>query len=226
MWVKICGTTTHQDARLALSAGANAIGFVFAPSKRQVNAEQVAAITSALPENVEKVGVFAATSADEIVRKAQMAGLTAVQLHFAYDAAAVALIGAALGPGLKLLQVISCSVDELNEAELRAQLASALNDPQVWGILLDSSAKGASGGTGRSFDWARAARVLHEAWPQRTSGQGPKLILAGGLHAANVRDAIRELLPYGVDVVSGVEREPGKKDPVRLQAFAQAAKAT
>lgn len=226
MWVKICGTTSLADARLALSAGANAIGFVFAPSKRQVNAEQVASIASALPETVEKFGVFTKADAAGIVQQAQACGLTAVQLHFKHDPMLVASIEARLGTSIKVLQVIGCSVRDLHEEDLRAQLASALHDANLWGILLDASVDGSSGGTGESFNWKRVAQVLHDAWPQRTSGQGPRLILAGGLRPENVREAACALVPYGVDVVSGVEAIPGRKDPQRVQAFINAVKTT
>lgn len=224
MWVKICGTTNLEDAQLAADAGADAIGFVFAESKRKVTPAEAASITSALGEEVEKTGVFHSDIAGDIVEGARVAGLSAVQVHSTYNAATVATLRRELGPEFKLLQVISCSVENLDEEKLRSEFREALADDALWGILLDASRGGISGGTGQSFDWGRVAAVLDEVWPARGSGIGPKLILAGGLKPENVREAIEALRPDGVDVVSGVERTPGMKEPDRVRKFVAVAR--
>ncbi len=226
MWVKICGTTNLADAQLAIASGADAVGFVFAPSKRQVQPAQVTEITSRLPETIEKVGVFVASDAHSIADTACLCGLTAVQLHRAYEADFVSALRALLSSETKLIQVIQCSVEEFHEPALRQQLEAAIHDENLWGILLDASTKGSSGGTGTSFDWKRAATVLAKEWPQRTSGQGPKLILAGGLRPENVREAIAILRPFGVDAVSGIEAAPGIKDAERVHGFVHSARAS
>lgn len=224
MWVKICGTTTLQDAKLAIEAGADSIGFVFAESKRRVEPAHVATITSELPDGVERTGVFHAHTPEEIIDAARLAKLTSVQIHRAFDPEDVRLIRVGLGRECKLLQVISCPVEELDSEKLKSDLRAALTEPDLWGILLDASCKGVVGGTGQSFDWQRVGEILHDVWPERLDGHGPKLILAGGLHHENVQAAITALQPYGVDVVSGVERAPGSKDEARVRAFVEAAR--
>jgi phosphoribosylanthranilate isomerase len=219
MWVKICGTTNLEDAQLAAEAGADAIGFVFAESKRRVMPIQVAPMTLQLPTGIEKVGVFHGGIAGDIVEGARAARLTAVQIHSAYDAGTVSTLRRELGLECKLLQVVTCSVENLDEIGLRSELSRGLADPALWGILLDASRGGVSGGTGQSFDWGQVAAILDAVWPERGSGAGPKLILAGGLRPENVREAIAALRPDGVDVVSGVERTPGAKDPDRVREF-------
>ena len=224
MWVKICGTTTLADAELAVAADAEAVGFVFAPSKRRVTAEQVSRITPLLPKAIEMVGVFHSPNVGEIEQTIRTAGLTAAQLHFPYDAKIVASLLAHLGPSIKLLQVLSCSAESLDEATLRSELGPVLEDTKLWGVLLDASTKGGSGGTGMTFDWDRAASVLDRVWLTRHQGWGPKLILAGGLRPENVGRAIEILRPFGVDVVSGVESSLGSKAPDRVHAFVQNSK--
>jgi phosphoribosylanthranilate isomerase len=215
MFIKICANTNLEDALLAAELGADAVGFVFAPSKRQVTVEQVAAITAELPAGVEKVGVFTTVDAGEILDAAERAGLTMMQLHSAFDPGLVAKIG----DTVRVLQVVD--VAEGSEAkELEALLRAALGHPQVEAVLLDASHGGASGGTGKTFDWGRTAEVVRTV--QRETGG--KVIVAGGLRAENVAGAIAAFAPFGVDVASGVEAVPGKKDPAKLRAFLGAAR--
>ncbi len=220
MFIKICANTNLEDARLAAELGVDAVGFVFAPSKRRVTAGQVAEITQELPAGLAKVGVFTSTDAVEILRAAKVAGLTAVQLHSAFDAKLVDTIDAGSGGGLRVVQVVDVPVG-MDLGELRGLLAKVLSHPQVWAALLDASHGGASGGTGKSFDWERTATVVREV--QETTGG--RVIVAGGLYAENVGAAIAAFAPWGVDVASGVEASAGKKDPERLRAFVAAAKA-
>lgn len=236
MFVKICGTTNLPDAELAVELGADAVGFVFAAeSKRRVVIEQVAAIAAHLPDTVERVGVFTEPDVAEIARAVHEAGLTAVQMHFRHDAEFVSAFRRAVGQEIKLWQVIG--VPACAEAfaaardNVRAELVEALLDARISVVLLDSVKDGATGGLGVSLPWTAAGELVREAQavalqaPGRGDGELPKVALAGGLNAANVKAAIAELRPWGVDAVSGVEISPGRKGPDRLRAFVAAARA-
>jgi phosphoribosylanthranilate isomerase len=217
MWVKICGTTNLDDALLVVDAGADAVGFVFAPSKRHVTPSQVAEITPHLPPLTEKIGIFMTQDAEEILSAITLAGLTGIQLNSDFNPALITQLRAAT-PGLKVLQVISFAVEGGEEAErqfeqtLRIVLAGNLVD----GVLLDTAKGGTSGGTGLAFNWGRAAEILARVWPSETRCH---LIVAGGLRPENVAQAIEQLRPWGVDAVSGVEASPGQKDAARVRDF-------
>jgi len=214
MFLKICANTNLNDAALAAELGADAVGFVFAPSKRIVTVDQVAAITPHLPGSVEKVGVFTATNADEIVDAATRAGLTMVQLHSAFDPQLLEAITTRTEGKLKLLQVIDVAADTTPD-DLRVKLHSALTHPYVVAALLDASHGGTSGGTGKTFDWQATASLVRKVQTQ-TGGQ---VLIAGGLSPHNVAEAIHAFAPWGVDVASGVESTPGTKDPAKLREF-------
>jgi phosphoribosylanthranilate isomerase len=226
MFIKICANTNLEDARLAAELGADAVGFVFAPSKRRVMAEQVAAITSELPAGLEKVGVFATVDPYEVGRYVERAGLTAAQLHGAFDAAMVRALWAESGGKLRIIQTVAYAVDaeDREDADDRFEwtLATVFDEPAVWAVLIDAAKSGASGGLGVVFDWAHVAEIVQRAIGAREPR--PRVILAGGLNAENVAQAIAGLKPWGVDVASGVEASPGKKDPARLRAFVVAAR--
>jgi len=219
MWVKICANTNLEDARLAAELGADAVGFVFAESKRQVNAEQVAAITRELPPSVAKVGVFTSTDVDEILQAANTAGLTAIQLHSDFDPDLVDAIVAGSKGMLRVLQVIDVP-EEASAAKLESALRTTLEHPYVEAALLDASHGGMSGGTGKTFDWAATAAMVRRVQAET----GSRVIVAGGLRAENVVDAISAFHPWGVDVASGVEATPGKKDVARLKGFLAASR--
>jgi phosphoribosylanthranilate isomerase len=219
MWIKICANTNLEDARLAVELGADAVGFVFAESKRRVNAEQVGAITRELPTSVEQVGVFTITDADEILRAAKMAGLTAVQLHSEFDPKLVEMIEAGSGGTVRVFQVIDVAEDT-DGLELGTKLTEALLHPYIEAALLDASHGGTSGGTGKTFNWDGTAEIVRQV----TAETGGKVIVAGGLRAENVGEAINAFLPWGVDVASGVEAVPGKKDAAKLREFIAAAR--
>jgi phosphoribosylanthranilate isomerase len=223
MWTKICATTNVEDALLAVDAGADAVGFVFAPSKRHVTAEEVAEITPGLPEGIEKIGIFMTQDADEILSAVKHAGLTGVQLNSAFSPALISGLKDATGGRLRVLQVVSFAVEGGEEAErqFEAELRAAVDEPLVDAVLLDTAKGGASGGTGLAFNWARAARILGRVWPTETRC---RLIVAGGLRPENVAEAIAQLQPWGVDVASGVEASPGRKDAARVQAFIETAR--
>jgi phosphoribosylanthranilate isomerase len=218
MFIKICANTNLEDALLAAQLGVEALGFVFAPSLRQVTAEQVAEITRELPEGISKVGVFTSTDAEEILETAKVAGLTAVQLHSRFDPKLIDAID--LGSLLHIVQVVDVPLG-VDLEKLRSTLTAVLTHPYELVALLDASHGGASGGTGKSFDWERTAAVVREV----QEATGGRVMVAGGLNPDNVTAAIEAFRPWGVDVASGVESTPGKKDPDRLRAFVAAARA-
>jgi phosphoribosylanthranilate isomerase len=221
MWIKICGNTNLDDAQLAAELGADAIGFVFAPGPRQVTAADVAHITPHLPEGVECVGVFPALEAQQIASIAQECGLTAVQLHGGVNLELLRQLDEIFNGQVKLIQTVHWQADGdgANATVVAEQLRQIDADGLASRVLVDAKV-GASlgGGTGVAFDWDAARATLSEA------GAGLKLIVAGGLRADNVADAIRRLKPWGVDVASGVEQSPGRKDPEKLAAFIRAAR--
>jgi phosphoribosylanthranilate isomerase len=213
LWIKICANTSLADAIVAAEAGADAVGFVFAPSPRRVTAEQVAAIVPRLPSEIEKIGVFVDATLDEIAGTAEAAGLTGVQLHSDVTAEETAKLRARLGTRVRILRVVHF------EAGAPERAAAAAQDASVDAILIDSRTATAVGGTGKIYDWAEARRTLFGATKEM------KLVAAGGLNPENVAEAIAVLHPWGVDVVSGVEVEPGRKDAAKVRAFIEKARA-
>jgi phosphoribosylanthranilate isomerase len=215
MWIKICGNTSLEDARFAAECGADALGFIFAPSPRQVEAKLVRQITDKLPRQLEKYGVFVDAGFDEIVSTVVAAGLTGVQLHRSADALLPLRLRqhfAQFPARLGILRVLP-----YKEQEFEHQLAELGGDVSLDGVLVDSSSQRAVGGTGTSFNWLGARNGFLQAAPHL------RLIAAGGLAPENVKQAIQVLRPWGVDVVSGVESAPGTKDPARVLAFIQVA---
>ena len=206
LWIKICANTSLADAQLAADAGADAVGFVFAPSPRRVTAEQVAAIVPHLPAELEKIGVFVEASFGEIAATVEAGRLTGVQLHWDAPIELAAKLRARFGAKLRILRVVHFDV--------AADPSILSADQHVDAILIDSRTTESLGGTGQSYDWAHAGRALF----QNTEGRKP-LIAAGGLTPENVAEAIAALRPWGVDVVSGVEAAPGRKDHAKVRAF-------
>jgi phosphoribosylanthranilate isomerase len=206
LWIKICANTTLEDAQLAADAGADAVGFVFAPSPRRVTAAQVAAITPHLPAELEKIGVFVDDALDEICATVRECGLTGVQLHSAAGSGVTARLRASYGMRLRVLRVVHFGPGAANDA------ATIKADENVDAILVDSRTATAVGGTGVAFDWASARETLFQ-------GTGARMVAAGGLTPENVAEAIRTLRPWGVDVASGVEMSPGRKDPRKVRDF-------
>lgn len=219
MWIKICANTNLEDARLAGELGADAVGFVFAPSKRQVTAAQVAEIVPHLPVALEKFGVFVARDADVIVGIVCETGLTGVQLHGGFDVDLARRLRVALGDSVTIIQTLHWVMDGDgdNAYDVAAQLREIAGEPAIDRVLIDSKIGGASGGSGVSFDWSAARGALVGA-PRM------KLIVAGGLRPENVAEAIAALDPWGVDVASGVEAEAGRKDDDKLRQFVQNAR--
>ena len=217
MWVKICANTNAEDALAAIEFGADAVGFVFSPSKRQVNAEQVRKIAAELPEGVERVGVFPNLPPEEIVRAAETARLTAIQLHGGFSPDVTSELSH-IAPELHIVQVLHWDVSaQPPYREVAAQLDRLARLAPGARVLIDAKVNGAIGGTGVPFDWAGARLLL-------ASYSGLDFLLAGGLRPENVAQAIHTMQPMGVDVASGVESEPGKKDRAKLKAFIENAR--
>jgi len=220
MWIKICGNTNLADAQLAATLGADAVGFVFAPSKRQVTVAEVARITPHLPAHVERVGVFPALPAEDIAQQAQQAGLTAVQLHGGVNLALLQQLHKLIAGQIKIIQTVHWQVDgdSANAAAVASELREIAEQGITQTVLIDSKVGNAVGGTGTPFDWSAARAVLANA------GGPLHLIVAGGLRPENVAQAIHGLTPWGVDVASGVEETPGRKSHEKLVAFIKQAR--
>jgi len=207
-----------KAAVAAVEAGADAVGFVFAPSKRQVTPERAEALIAGLPPEVAKVGVFVDEAPETMRAIALQAGLTHVQMHGTEPPEAIAQVGL---PVIKAFRIRG----EEELAQLQAYRAAA-------GLLLDPYVPGQAGGTGQTLDWSllrQAAAVLTAAGielsgPNEPLTPGrPKLILAGGLTPENVARAIALAQPGGVDVSSGVETD-GVKNIDKIYAFVRQAK--
>jgi len=214
-WIKICGITNLEDALTAVDAGANALGFVFyenSPRKAEVGATR--GIIQKLPEKVEKVGVFVDHGPEQVREIVAQTGLTMVQLHGKQllDRVWNASVPVEQSVGVKkVIPVIPG--DSLKDRGVA--ISEAARD-RIFALLLDGQSNGSMGGTGTTFDW-RGTRAMVGVISLKLP-----VIVAGGLHAGNVAEAVRLLQPFGVDVSSGVEARPGRKDPAKVSAFIQA----
>jgi len=205
-WVKICGITNLEDARMAVEAGADALGFVFHPnSPRYVDPQEAHRIIDELPRRIEKIGVFVDEVLPTLAGVAQRVGLTGLQLHLELSRILQAADLARLS-GVK--HYLALAVPGLVRSEFPVSLGSQLD-----GILLDSGSRLEPGGTGKVFDWEQSSSLV------RRMKQVAKVAIAGGLTPLNVGEAMRILEPWGVDVASGVEARPGKKDREKVRAF-------
>lgn len=203
--VKICGITNPEDALHAIDSGADAIGFNFYKgSKRYISPENAASIGEQMAMRVEKVGVFVNATVEEIVSIEDAVALDSIQLHgeespefieqLRLESDATIIKAVRIGPDFEPLDALKYKADA---------------------ILLDAYSENERGGTGKTFDWSIALKVSEIV---------DKVYLAGGLTPENVADAINEVRPFAVDVASGVESSPGKKDTAKVAAFIKAAK--
>jgi phosphoribosylanthranilate isomerase len=215
LWIKICATTNLDDACASLEAGADALGFILTASPRQVMPDSAAGIIRELPPSIEKIGVVVNETPESLKRLAESTGLTGFQLHGDEPPAQLAEFRRALGLR-KLIKTLQAYEVLADPARLDAYLdqSSALD-----GFLIDSGSPVARGGTGQVFNWSAVLPFV-----ERIKERKP-VIIAGGLNPANVADAIRLFAPCGIDVVSGVEHSRGRKDPVKLRALIEAARA-
>lgn len=198
MFVKICGITSEDDALLAVAMGADAVGFVFAPSPRQVSPQVVYDITRRLPPEILTVGVFKDELPDRIFDIVTRSGVKAVQLHGQEPLSTVAAVSETVR------WVIKSVVAGSREARIANQFGTDL-------VLVDAPQPG----SGEVFDWSLVDQVP----------SGVRLILAGGLTPENVGSAIEYVNPWGVDVSSGVESSPGRKDALKVKRFVENARA-
>jgi phosphoribosylanthranilate isomerase len=210
-WIKICGTTNLEDALTAVNAGADALGFVFyEKSPRRISVETAGQIVQSLPPDIGRVGVFVNEPVEQILDTVKKADLTAAQLHGVEVRKPEFIRALKAGRDLKIFLVLPAT-------EIGVGLEWNVNgEASISAVFFDSGTPRHPGGTGRIFDWKAAASGIH------TIGKKLKVVVAGGLNPANVGDAIRILKPWGVDVVSGVEASPGKKDPDKVRAFIDA----
>jgi len=214
-WVKICGITNLEDALGAVDAGADGLGFVFfEKSPRKAEVGTVRDIIREMPNEIEKVGVFVEHEPEQIREIVLETGLTTVQLHGNQVLTRVwsdkVPVEQSLGVH-KMIPVVPG--DSLKDRGVLINEGARAN---VFALLFDSQVNGRTGGTGTTFDW-RGTRAM----VQMISLKIP-VIVAGGLTAMNVAEAIRLLQPFGVDVSSGVEARPGEKDPAKVKAFIEA----
>jgi phosphoribosylanthranilate isomerase len=216
-WVKICGITNLEDALVAVDAGADAVGFVFyAKSSRKVDVETVGPIVARLPKSVEKVGVFVKEEADVIRETVEGAGLTVVQT---YGGAEIGLFNENIfGVGVSVRDrvgvdklILGCPARGLQHCDLGENARQ-----RIHALLIDSGSTVDPGGTGKRFDW-QLVRETIKRWNLVLP-----IVIAGGLDPTNVPEAVRFFEPFGVDVSSGVEAQPGKKDPQKVRAFVRA----
>lgn len=254
-WIKICGITNLDDALAAVDAGANALGFVFSPkSPRHLPASAALAIASQLPPRILKVGVFVDQTVAEVCETARLVGIDVAQLHGQQDPEFSRALFRALSNGSERPNIfrawparlfdtppgesvgwdpVAVGLVEPDEAYKgkRVQKIHVAQNGDLFlethgfrpgvisGVLLDSSTATTPGGTGRTFDWERV-----QPWAGIINSIS-KLVVAGGLDPANVQNAIHLLHPWGVDVSTGVECAPGKKDHRKVRAFIQAVRA-
>lgn len=198
MWVKICGTTSEEDALLAVAMGADAVGFIFAPSPRQIAPGLARDIATRLPPEVLTVGVFRNEAPERVVDICTFAGLKAAQLHGKETPEQARWVRARLHWVIQAFAAGDKAVTRAAEYGVDA-------------VMLDNPTPG----SGELFDWKLAGEAP----------TGTRLILAGGLTPDNVAAAVAAVQPWGVDCASGVEKAPGHKDPVKLRAFVAAARA-
>ena len=203
MFVKICGTTTEEDALLSVALGADALGFIFAPSPRQVAPAVVHDIVRRLPPEILTIGVFRNELPQRVAKIVTDCGLRGAQLHGRETPDQSQWLKERIPVVVKAFMAGDPSIRHAEEHGADA-------------ILLDSPSPSGGGGTGKVFDW----RLAEDA------PGGLPLILAGGLSAENIADAIEKVHPFGVDTCTGVEVDPGRKDPRKLRLFIANAKAT
>ena len=198
MFVKICGITCVEDALLATALGADGVGFVFAPSGRKVAAPAVEDIVRQLPHEMMTVGVFRDQGREQVVKTVNGIGLRAAQLHGHESPEDCRWVAERVPVTIRALRAGSSDLERFDE--FGADI-----------LLLDSQEPG----SGQEFDWTLASEIPSNR----------RVVLAGGLDPGNVGRAIQLLDPFGVDVSTGVEREPGLKDPRFMRAFVEAARA-
>lgn len=198
MFVKICGTTSEEDALLAVAMGADALGFIFAPSSRQIAPSKARDIVRRLPPEIITIGVFRDEAPERVVEIVNSTGLRGAQLHGRETADDTRLVRSKVPMVIKAFAAGDPSIRDAKDYGADV-------------VMLDAP----SPGSGQVFDWR-----LTEGVPN-----GVRFLLAGGLNPENVGEAIAQVKPWGVDVATGVEEAPGRKDARKVRAFIAAARA-
>ena len=203
MKIKICGITNREDARDAIALGVDALGFIFyKDSPRFVSSDLVEEISVFVPPFIQMVGVFVNHSKQEIDELVHKCRLDIIQLHG--DEATTFCLG------MKRRVIKAFSISDLEDIQDIAHYQGIVS-----GMLLDTKVDGKVGGTGQSFDWGIALQVKEYDTP---------VILSGGINEGNIKKAIQLVIPYGVDICSGVDSEPGKKDYNKMKAIIEEVK--
>jgi phosphoribosylanthranilate isomerase len=221
--VKICGVTNEEDATWAVNLGADYVGLNFySQSPRKVSPDMAAKIARKVPPFVPCVGVFVDHPVPEILKVVQKVGLMGVQLHGEYSPEDCRALAAGLDGSVVLLRSFRLGVEADLEpmGGFKEAVPYFLLDAKVEDAPVDPAAPGEAvpaplGGTGRTFPWALA---------KSAKAFGPKLFVAGGLTPENVREAVKQTEPFAVDVASGVEKSPKRKDYDKMKRFIDAAK--
>lgn len=195
--VKICGITNLEDASVAVELGANALGFIFAPSPRQITSQKARAIIRAISPFVKTVGVFVNEAPATIRKVMQHCGLDLIQLHGDESPALCD-------------ELMPCTIKALRIKDESSLQTGRAYQGKVRALLLDTYSKEKAGGTGKTFDWNLAIKIKQIGIP---------IILSGGLGPSNIDLAIHTVRPYAVDVNSGVEKCPGKKSHILIKAL-------
>ena len=214
LWIKICAMTNLDDAQAALDAGAHALGFILTASPRQITVRAAAHVSRQLPTRTERIGVVVNEAPNILKELAERIPLTGFQLQGDEPAEQLPEFRRALGVR-KIIKTLQARELLADPVRLDAYLAQ---HKSYDGILLDSGSAAARGGTGQVFDWRAMLPLV-----KRIKEVAP-VVIAGGLNPQNVAEAVRLFDPCGVDVVSGVEREPGTKDAAKMRAFVTAAR--
>jgi phosphoribosylanthranilate isomerase len=200
--VKICGITSVEDAEEAVEAGADALGLMFYPgSPRHISVELAQTIERRLPPFIIRVGVFADPAPEDVISAMHKCGLNLLQFH-----------GHETPEFCRQFGMMTMKAFRIRDAASLREIPNYQTDA----FLLDSYVEGKAGGTGATFNWELAVEA---------GKFGKPIFLAGGLMPENVADAVRTVHPFGVDVSSGVEQSPGKKDPKKMRDFIAAVRA-
>lgn len=196
--IKFCGMTRPQDVRLAVELGVDYIGLIFARSPRRLSIEQACELRALIPDSIGAVALVMDPGVEEVAAIVEHVRPDLLQFHGGESD------GFAAASGVPFLKALPMGGTLQAEAAMQAY-------PSAWGFVLDSHVPGGTGGSGKTFDWARYPRAA-----------GRPCLLAGGLTADTVGNAVRSARPWGVDVASGIELAPGHKDPEAMQRFVQA----
>jgi phosphoribosylanthranilate isomerase len=221
-WVKICGMTNLEDALTAVDAGADAVGFVFyQKSPRNISVEAAHEIVKNLAEGIEKVGVFVGETAETVREISEKVELTTAQIYPNFRVP-LSIPNDQFFERVSRQVIVALPASQLQHQEsdnpdviTGFRVSNSFLDRIA--VLLDSGSSARPGGTGEKFDWQSMIPMT-----DMLGRAGLRLIVAGGLTPGSVGDAMRTLTPWGVDVVSGVEARPGKKDPEKVRAFVKA----